>query len=817
MRLIPLLPRPVLAVALLFCAAAFAPTPAHALDPADLPPVDEVFVPEVEAVAPDRVEVRWKIADGYYLYRHRIGVQPTSPGVTAGALRLPRGEPHEDEFFGKTETYRRRLVATLPDIAGAGATLTLKIKYQGCADAGICYPPQTRTLDVAMPSAGMPGATGATGATAISGGDAFSLGERGAGFSLGGPKLALPEERAFGFEAIVIDGNAVMLRFAPAEGYYLYRDRTTIEVRGEGEAVVQGKPAWPAATAWRDEHFGQVQVYFTTADVRVPLMRASARALPVSIVVDFQGCQTDGICYPPMRRTARLTLPAGARVVPATTMTAAAQAAAEAAAARAAAMTAAGKTPADAASQAVASDVDASRSGTDTAAPAGLSADGAASTVVATGGSGTAGSPAPAARGAVTSVWTALLFALLGGLILNLMPCVLPVLSIKLLGLVENNTGGARMRRHALWYTVGVLASFIALGAAILALRGVGENLGLGFQLQRPGIVAVLGLVMFAFGLSLSGVWHVGGRWVGAGQSLTERDGALGDVFTGVLAVVVAAPCTAPFMAVALSWALTAGNAFETLAVFAGLGVGLASPVLLIGFVPALARLLPKPGAWMETFKQLLAFPLYASAIWLVWVLAKQRGADAVGWWAAAALLVAFAAWAWTHARMRGTRMGLVAAVLALLAVPWLVLTIARLPVAATTRVPAAMSAPSMATRTVPYSAQRLAELRREGRVVLVNMTADWCITCKVNEKAVFSREEFREALVAADAVYMVGDWTDVDPAITEYLKRYGSVGVPLYVIYPRGGGEGQALPTLLTPTIVGDALRAAAAGRAAP
>lgn len=809
MRLMSILPRPVLAVALLLCGAALAPPPAHALDPADLPPVDEVFVPEVEAVAPDRIEVRWKIADGYYLYRHRIGVQPTTPGVTAGALRLPKGEPHEDEFFGKTETYRRRLVATLPDIAGAGGTLTLKIKYQGCADAGICYPPQTKSLEVTMPGAG---------AATASAGDALPFGGRGAGFSLGGQKAALPEERAFGFEAIVVDGNAVMLRFAPAEGYYLYRDRTTIEVRGEGEAVVQGKPAWPAATAWRDEHFGQVQVYFTTADVRVPLMRTSARALPVSIVVDFQGCQTDGICYPPMRRTARLTLPAGARVVPASTLASAAQAAAEATAARAA-MTAAttagaGKLPASDASGAVVPGTEGANSAS-TGAVTDPAASAAAGDIYTPRDA--SANPGSTGRGAVTSVWTALLFALLGGLILNLMPCVLPVLSIKLLGLVENNTGGARMRRHALWYTFGVLASFIALGAAILALRGVGENLGLGFQLQRPGIVAVLGLVMFAFGLSLSGVWHVGGRWVGVGQGLTERDGALGDVFTGVLAVVVAAPCTAPFMAVALSWALTEGSAIETLLVFAGLGVGLAAPVLLVGFVPALARLLPRPGAWMETFKQLLAFPLYASAIWLVWVLAKQRGADAVGWWAAAALLVAFAAWAWTHARMRGTRTGLVAAILALLVVPWLVLTIARLPAATVARTSPTASTSALSSRTVAYSAQRLAELRRDGRVVLVNMTADWCITCKVNEKAVFSRDAFRDALTAADAVYMVGDWTDVDPAITEYLKKHGSVGVPLYVIYPRGGGEGQVLPTLLTPAIIADALRAAADGRVAP
>ena len=398
-----------------------------------------------------------------------------------------------------------------------------------------------------------------------------------------------------------------------------------------------------------------------------------------------------------------------------------------------------------------------------------------------------------------------LLWALLGGLILNLMPCVLPVLSLKALGLAGSGESPQHARAHALWYTAGVLVSFVALGGLALALREAGQALGWGFQLQQPLVVAALGLLMFGFGLSLSGVWHVGGRWTGVGHQLASRSGAAGDFFTGVLAVVVAAPCTAPFMAPALGWAFAAPTA-SALLVFAFLGLGLALPFLLIGFVPALAQRLPKPGAWMDTFKQLLAFPMYLTAIWLVWVLAKQRGADAVGWWALAALALAFAAWAWTHARMRGTRWGQVVAVVALLAVLWPLWSIWKLNAADAAQVQLPAD-----SRAVPFSEQRLADLRNAGHVVLVNMTADWCVTCKANERAVFARDGFREALDSANAVYMVGDWTDVDPAITKYLQRYKAVGVPLYVVYPRDGGEGKVLPTVLTPTMVREALAEAA------
>ena len=754
-----------------------AAAPARAIDESDLLPVDQAYVLSAEAAGPDSVRVHWKIADGYYLYRHRTSVAAISPGATAGALRLPKGEPHEDEFFGKTETYRGDLVATLPDIAGVAGSVTIKVKYQGCADAGLCYPPQTRMLTVALP--------GGAAAADDGGPSDFNPLARGAGPGgslLGGGKAApLPEEQAFGFDAIVGDGNTLLLRFSPAPGYYLYRDKTRVRLQADG--IAAGKLRWPPGQMHRDEHFGDVIVYFQPVDAPLPVVRTTPDARQVTVTASFQGCQNDGICYPPMTRSVRVALPRGQ-----------VQAATEAATTTAATAPA-GTMPDDTAS-----------------APPQTATPGDTGTMPAAGVAPQATAPAagtdpgPTLFGMRPNLALALLAALLGGLILNLMPCVLPVLSIKVLGLVESGESAQRRRAHALWYTAGVLVSFGALGALAMALRQAGMALGWGFQLQQPLVVAALGLLMFVFGLSLSGVWQVGGRWIGAGHGLASRSGAAGDFFTGVLAVVVAAPCTAPLMGPALGWAFAASTGLALL-VFLALGLGLALPFLLVGFVPALARWLPRPGAWMDTFKRVLAFPLYLTALWLVWVLAKQRGADAVGWWGLAALALAFAAWAWTHARMHGTRAGLVAAVLAIVGALWPLQAIRTLPAP----VRAGAAAATQEDGRVAYSAQRLADLRQAGRVVFVNMTADWCVTCKANEKAVFSRDGFRDALAKSDAVYMVGDWTDVDPEITAFLQRYKAVGVPLYVVFPRGGGEGTVLPTVLTPGMAEDALAKAA------
>ena len=399
--------------------------------------------------------------------------------------------------------------------------------------------------------------------------------------------------------------------------------------------------------------------------------------------------------------------------------------------------------------------------------------------------------PAPAVPAATPTLALVLGFALLGGLILNLMPCVFPVLAIKAVSVLESRRGDpAAERLHALAYAAGVVLSCVAAALALVLLRGGGELLGWGFQLQSPVFVALLAYLMLALGLSLSGVAAFGTRLMGVGQALTEQGGYAGSFFTGVLAVVVASPCTAPFMGVALGYALAQPPAVAVL-VFATLGLGLALPFLLIGFVPALGAWLPRPGAWMETFKQVMAFPLYLTVVWLLWVLGRQTDIDGVAVAMSGLVLLAFALWLRGHGAGRVVYALLAAAALlgalGLLVHPALHATASRAPAA------------DGALAAEAYSDARLAALRAEGRPVFVNFTADWCITCKVNEKVVFGNEAVRRKLRDKKVAVLVGDWTTSDPAITTALARFGRSGVPLYLLYPPGQ-DPVVLPQILTP-----------------
>ncbi|GGY34780.1 cytochrome c biogenesis protein [Rhodanobacter panaciterrae] len=410
--------------------------------------------------------------------------------------------------------------------------------------------------------------------------------------------------------------------------------------------------------------------------------------------------------------------------------------------------------------------------------------------------------PASAGEGPLqVSLIAALLLALGGGLVLNLMPCVLPVLSIKAVSVLESGENQATARRHALFYTAGVLVSFAALGLGILALRSAGHALGWGTQLQQPLVVGALALVMLAVGLSMSGVVQFGAALGNTGASLANRSGPAGDFFTGVLAVVVASPCTAPFMGSALAYAFAAPM-LSALLVFLALGIGLALPFLLIGFVPALARLLPRPGRWMETLKQVLAFPMYLTAAWLVWVLANQRGADAVGLVLVAMVLLAMTLWWFERSRSRGV---ISKTLVAILAIATLV------PMYLLAHVPAPSSVAASEDGVIAYSPEKLAELRAAGTPVFVDMTADWCVTCKANEHTVLNTQAFRDLLQRTGAVYMKGDWTDVNPTISAFLQQYHSPGVPLYVVFPKNGGPGKQLSTVLTSSLVEQALTEAA------
>ncbi|WP_239002867.1 protein-disulfide reductase DsbD family protein [Rhodovastum atsumiense] len=389
----------------------------------------------------------------------------------------------------------------------------------------------------------------------------------------------------------------------------------------------------------------------------------------------------------------------------------------------------------------------------------------------------------------------ALLLALAGGLVLNLMPCVFPVLAMKALA-IARLSGHARrtVRAQALGYTAGAVLAFLALGAALLGLRAAGTAIGWGFQFQSPLFVAVLAWLLFAMGLNLSGVYAIGGRFAGAGQDLAGRGDLLGSVATGALAVVVATPCTAPFMGSAMA-AATVAPAPLALGVFAALGLGLALPYALLAAVPRLAGLLPRPGAWMEVLRQALAFPLYGAAIWLLWVASRQSGPDGVVLVAGGMGLLGLAAWALGLAQRtagRGRRAAQGIALAAALA------ACALLPSLTASAGPA----PGSADGSEPFSPARLAELRAAGRPVFVDMTAAWCVTCLVNEKVALAPREVRDAFAAHDVAYLKGDWTRQDPEITAFLRAAGRDGVPLYVYYPPRG-EPVVLPQILTPALV--------------
>ncbi|MBS4047521.1 MAG: thioredoxin family protein [Alphaproteobacteria bacterium] len=391
-------------------------------------------------------------------------------------------------------------------------------------------------------------------------------------------------------------------------------------------------------------------------------------------------------------------------------------------------------------------------------------------------------------------VLQAALLALLGGMLLNLMPCVFPVLSIKVLALVGHaGQGRAQMRRHGIAYTLGILVSFAALAGLLLALRASGAQIGWGFQLQMPLVIALLAYLLFAMGLSLSGVFYIGGSFAGIGESLVQRGGYQGSFFTGVLAAVVATPCTAPFMATATGFALTQPAAVG-IGIFLALGFGLALPFLILTWVPQLADRLPRPGLWMERVKQALAFPLYATVAWLVWVLSQQVGQQ--GLLAAMLGLVLVAAAAWSFG-LRG-RVAMASAVVLLIAAAGALYSTARDPAA-----PAATMAQAQpgGAPTESFSRQKLDSLVAQQKPVFVNMTAAWCITCMVNERTALSSDSVQAAFRERGITYMKGDWTNQDPEITRVLEQNGRSGVPLYLYY--AGGKSVVLPQILTPAIV--------------
>ncbi len=411
---------------------------------------------------------------------------------------------------------------------------------------------------------------------------------------------------------------------------------------------------------------------------------------------------------------------------------------------------------------------------------------------------------AAAAGGEQLSLVEALLFALLGGLILNLMPCVFPVLAMKAAAFARlAGHEKSAMRRDGVAYTLGVLVSFAVMAAIVVAIRATVGDVSWGFQFQSPVFSLLIAYLFFVVGLNLSGVFEFSSRFAGVGHGLAARGGTAGAFFTGVLAVVVATPCTAPFMAAALGFALSQ-PAPQTVAVLLALGLGLALPYLALSTTPALQRLMPRPGPWMDRLRQFLAFPMYASAVWMIWVLTQQTGADGVIYALGGMILIAFAIWLLKlgsgASAATWVRRGL-AAVAVLLAF------------AAALRLedgPAtAASAPGGPAAGVNFdgwerfSRARMNEAVAAGKPVFVDFTAAWCITCLVNERVALETQAARQAFEHAGVVKLKGDWTNRDPEITSLLKELGRAGVPLYLFWVPGAAQPKMLPQVLTESLI--------------
>jgi thiol:disulfide interchange protein len=524
----------------------------------------------------------------------------------------------------------------------------------------------------------------------------------------------LPVEEAYRLEIEPRDDGGLRLYWQIAASYYLYQHAFKFKLEDQRGAL-DVEPDFPPALERTDEYFGEVRVYYNSADISLASARAAEGKL--KLAVTSQGCADAGLCYPPRTQHFELDLAGG-----------------------------------------VINEI---------AAPA-------------RGAARPATAQAPANQSSLPYM---LLLAFLGGAILNLMPCVFPILSLKVLSFARSTDHDRHL--HSWVYTAGVVLSFVTVAAVLIALQQAGQAVGWGFQLQSPGFVIALAYLFLAMGLSLSGVVEFGGSLMNAGSGLANKAGLGGSFFTGVLAVVVASPCTAPFMGTALGFAATQPPAIG-LAVFAALGAGMAAPLLVFSYSGGARGLMPKPGPWMETLKELLAFPLYGAAIWLIWVAGRQTGVNTMAAVLAGALVLSMGLWLW---QLGGWRR--LPAVLCLLAaislggVRWLDENGTR--------------PETHANGAVAWSEQKLEDLRRAGTPVFVDVTADWCITCIANETAVLFTDEISAAFEHHGVTYMVADWTNYDADIARFIKDHGRTGIPLYLMYPADPSQ----PPLLLPQIL--------------
>jgi len=530
----------------------------------------------------------------------------------------------------------------------------------------------------------------------------------------------VPVEKAYSVN-VVVEDKRLLFNWTIRDGYYLYRDR--FKFGSVDSNTVLAAPQFGNGLVKWDEYFEkELEVYYQQTSVVLPFTTDATR---LNLKIESQGCADAGLCYPPYKQWLDIDLINGIVEI---------------------------------SSQPPVTNKQPDNVGDTASLPLAL----------------------------------VLLFALAGGMILNLMPCVFPILSIKVLSFTMNHKTDRSRHIHGLVYTAGVISSFVAIAIAMLTLRAAGESIGWGFQLQSPLFVIFLIYLFFIMGLGLSGYLEIGSSLMSVGQNNQNEEGLRSSFMTGVLATTVASPCTAPFMGPALGFAISQSSSIAVL-VFAFLGLGMALPFILLAWIPGLTKRLPKPGPWMDVFKQFLAFPIYMTAVWLLWVAGRQTSIDVAAAVIIGLILLVMALWMWKLNSKPVTRLIAAALFVAALAVPV-----------------AAISESNLEPEFLTYSPELLAELRDDNQPVFINLTADWCITCLVNERVALSSEKVIGLMGANGISYLKGDWTNSDPQITELLGRFNRSGVPLYLLYPRGQGEAVILPQILTESMVIDALNQA-------
>lgn len=543
----------------------------------------------------------------------------------------------------------------------------------------------------------------------------------------------LDVDDAFQFEVERVNDEFIV-RFAIAPNYYLYRDNYKVNPF-EGAAV--SEPTFDDGVLIKyDPNFDEDMAVFYDEMVVQHVVEEEAGYLQLV----YQGCADAGLCYAPQKRNLSLS---GEPI----------------------------DSPAPPASLA---NLNLELPQTESVEVLDLFSDDGASIDPITDGSLTQ-----------LTLLTAIIFAFAGGLALNLMPCVFPVLSFKALHFAQMNEDKAMAKLHGLAYTMGVIISFLLVAAIFLGLRAFGGWVGWGFQLQSPYFVALLVLLFFVMSLTMYGFIEFGQSIMGVGQGLTQKSGSVGSFFSGVLATVVATPCTAPFMGSAIGFALLQ-PAFVSLVIFAAMGLGLALPILLVGFFPVFARWLPKPGAWMTTFRQFLAFPLFATALWLLWVLVELRGSEALLKVGLGLIFVVMALWpaltahpknsSWSRWFKRGVRTAFVVAALVLV-----------------------VDQREQAELWQDYSAELLTASVNSDRPVFLDVTASWCITCKANERVALSGDRFEQLVEEYEVILIRADWTNPSAAVDGLINSFNRQGVPLYAYYSAGSTSPEVLPQILT------------------